>query len=129
MPAQLFIACVTDYSGGLYCARAECVGTYTHTINAYTLYFYHFDTPLQTVNQCIPTFIHSFVISFTISFTHSNFHSLDSFTILTNSIHSVIHSQFRSIRFLRSLTISTNSIHSSNQFNSSSEFRQQSFRA
>jgi len=138
MPAQLFIACVTDYSGGLYCARAECVGTYTHTINTYTSYFYHFDTPLQTVNQFIPTFIHSFVISFTISFTHSNFHfrsirfihsihsqfrptqfiwsfhnfdQSDSFghsTISINPIPLVI-PQFRSIRFIRSSAILTNS--------------------
>jgi len=59
MPAQLYIAYVIDYSGGLYCARAEYVGTYTHTINTYTSYFYHFDTLLQTVNQIIPNFIHS----------------------------------------------------------------------
>mmetsp|Transcript_2611 Transcript_2611/g.4683 ORF Transcript_2611/g.4683 Transcript_2611/m.4683 type:complete len:109 (-) Transcript_2611:135-461(-) len=107
MPAQLFIAYVTDYSGGLYCARAEYVGTYTHTINTYTSYFYHFDTPLQTVNQFIPTFIHSF-INFIHDFIH-NFHFrsirfIRSFIRnLINPIPSVIHSQFRLTRFIRSI--------------------------
>jgi len=126
---QLFIAYVTDYSGGLYCARAEYVGTYTHTINTYTLYFYHFDTPLQTVNRFIPTFIHSFVISFTIltfildqsdSFTQfiHNFDQLNSFDQFLDQSDSFGHSLI--LTFIHS-------IHSSNQFNSSSELRQQRF--
>jgi len=108
----------------------------------YTLYFYHFDTSLQTVNQIIPTFIHSFAIPFTRfirnfdqldSFTHSqfrptrfirslirNFDQLYSFAILTNSIHSFTHLQFRPTRFLNVRI---------DQFDSSSEFRRQSLRA
>jgi len=121
----------TVYSGCPCCARAEYVGTYMHTINTYTSYFYHFYTPLQTVNQIIPnfhslilTFIYSFlnflsiqfIWSFTISFTH-NFDQLDLFTISINPIHLVIHNfdqsnsfghpQFRLIHTVQSFAIHT----------------------
>jgi len=123
------------------------VGTYTHTINTYASYILHFDTPLQTVNQIIPTFIHSFIHDFDQSdsihnFIHSFFiHDFDQSDSIHNFIHSFfihdsnfhfrstrfirsIHSQFRPTRFIRSIrfihsfghsfTISTNSIHSIN---------------